>query len=50
MTIFTIIWHDIFYKELIASIIAYFIGILACRMKAKDLVTQVIVENIYKGG
>lgn len=44
----TIIWPSYFWKELIAIIIAYVIGIISCRLKSKDFVSQIVVEKINK--
>ncbi len=43
--ILTIIWPSYFYKELIASIVGYIVGVIFCKMKAKDFVSQIIVEK-----
>lgn len=48
ITILTIRWPSYFYKELIASMVAYIIGIIASKMKAKDFVSQVVIEKICK--
>lgn len=48
ITILTIRWPSYFYKELIASMIAYIIGIIASKMKAKDFVSQIVIEKICK--
>lgn len=48
MVIFTMIWPENFYKELIASILAYTVGIISCNMKAKDFVSQIVIENLNK--
>lgn len=48
IAILTIIWPSYFYKELIASIVGYIIGVIACRMKAKDFVSQIVIEGICK--
>ena len=48
IAILTIIWPSYFYKELIANIIGYIIGVIACKMKAKDFVSQIVIEEIYK--
>ena len=42
----TLIWKKYFYNELFFSLIAYIIGIISCRMKAKDFVRQIIIEEI----
>lgn len=44
----TLIWKEYFYKELLFSLTAYVIGIISCRMKAKDFVRQIIIEGIKK--
>lgn len=46
--VLTIIWPSYFWKELIAIIIAYIIGIISCRLKSKDFVSQIVVEKINK--
>lgn len=46
--VLTIIWTDYFWKELIAIIIAYIVGVISCKMKAKDFVSQIVVEKLYK--
>lgn len=46
--VLTIIWPSYFCKELIAIIIAYIIGIISCRLKSKDFVSQIVVEKINK--
>jgi len=46
--VLTIILPSHFGKELIAAIIAYIIGIISCRIKVKDFVNQIVVENINK--
>lgn len=48
IVILTIIWPSYFYKELIASIIGYIIGVIACNMKARDFVSQIVIEEICK--
>lgn len=48
IAILTIIWPSYFYKELIASIVGYIIGVIACKMKAKDFVSQIVIEGICK--
>lgn len=48
IAILTIRWPSYFYKELIASIVAYIIGIIASKMKAKDFVSQIVIEKICK--
>lgn len=42
----TIIWTSYFWKELIAIIIAYLIGVISCRSKSKDFVSQIVLEKI----
>ena len=42
----TLIWKEYFYKELLFSLIAYVIGVISCRMKAKDFVRQILIERI----
>ena len=37
-----------FYKELIASRVSYIVGIISCKMKSRDLVSQIVVEKINK--
>lgn len=46
--VLTIIWPSYFWKELIAIIITYIIGIISCRLKSKDFVSQIVVEKINK--
>ena len=46
--ILTLIWPKYFYKELIASIVSYIVGIISCKMKSRDLVSQIVVEKINK--
>lgn len=46
--VLTIIWPSYFWKESIAIIIAYIIGIISCRLKSKDFVSQIVVEKINK--
>lgn len=46
--VLTIIWSSYFWKELIAIIITYIIGIISCRLKSKDFVSQIVVEKINK--
>lgn len=48
IAILTIIWPSYFYKELIASIVGYIIGVIACKMKAKDFVSQIVIEETCK--
>ena len=48
MLILTIIWCSQFYKELIASMIAYIMAVISCRRKSKDFVLQIIVEYLSK--
>lgn len=49
MLFLTIKWSEMFQKELIASIILYVLGVMSCRMKAKDFVSQIVVEKIHRG-
>ena len=44
----TIIWPHYFWKELIAANIAYIIGVISCKIKVKDFVSQIVVEQINK--
>ncbi|CDC06541.1 unknown [Clostridium sp. CAG:343] len=46
--VLTIIWTSYFWKELIAITIAYIIGVISCRLKSKDFVSQIVVEKINK--
>ena len=46
--ILTLIWPKYFYKELIASIVSYIVGIISCKMKSRDLASQIVVEKINK--
>ena len=48
LVILTVICPKYFYKELIASIIGYMIGVIACKMKVKVFVSQIVVEKINK--
>ena len=48
--ILTVICKGYFGKEIIASFLAYLIGVFSCRKKSKDLVCQIIVEYIYLEG
>lgn len=49
MVLFTLRWRDMFYRELIASCCLYLLGIISCRMKAKDFVSQIVVERLHRG-
>ena len=49
MIILTIKWHDMFYKELIASSCLFGLGVFSCKMKAKDFVSQIVVEKLHGG-
>lgn len=42
--ILTIVCKGYFWKEIIASCLAYLIGVVSCRKKSKDFVCQIIVE------
>ena len=44
----TLMWPKYFYKELIAGILSYMVGIISCKMKSKDLVRQIVVEKLNK--
>lgn len=46
--ILTLIWTEYFYKELIAGIVSYIVGVIACKMKSRDFVRQIVVEKINK--
>lgn len=48
--ILTLIWPKYFYKELIAGIVSYIVGVISCKMKSRDLVSQIVVEKINKKG
>lgn len=48
--ILTLIWPKYFYKELIAGVVSYIVGIISCKMKSRDLVSQIVVEKINKKG
>lgn len=48
LIILTIIWPQQFYKELIVGIVSYIIGAIACNMKAKEFVSQIVVAFINK--
>ncbi len=48
LIVLTIIWPNQFYKELIVGIVAYIIGAIACNMKAKEFVSQIVVEFFNK--
>ena len=48
LIILTSIWPQQFYRELIAGIVAYIIGAIACNMKAKEFVSQIVAEFINK--
>ena len=48
--ILTLIWPKYFYKELIAGIVSYIVGVISCKMKSRDLVSQIVVEKINKEG
>lgn len=50
LVILTIIWPNQFCKELIVGIIAYIMGAIACNMKAKEFVSQIVVEFFNKEG
>lgn len=44
--IVTVICKGYFLKEIIASFLAYLVGVFSCRKKSKDFVCQIIVEYI----
>lgn len=48
LVILAIIWPNQFCKELIVGIIAYIMGAIACNMKAKEFVSQIVVEFFNK--
>ncbi len=48
LIILTIIWPQQFFKELFVGILAYIIGTIACNMKAKEFVSQIVVDLINK--
>ena len=48
IVILTIIWPNQFYKELIAILLAYIVGVVANNMKAKEFVSQIVVEFFNK--
>lgn len=48
--ILTLIWPKYFYKELIVGVVSYIVGIISCKMKSRDLVSQIVVEKINKKG
>ena len=50
LVILTIIWPNQFCKELIVGIISYIMGAIACNMKAKEFVSQIVVEFFNKEG
>lgn len=50
LVILTIILPNQFCKELIVGIIAYIMGTIACNMKAKEFVSQIVVEFFNKEG